>query len=43
MYEIPFALNYELDLFGRYRKNLQAANANSARAPRPTCKTFNWS
>jgi NodT family efflux transporter outer membrane factor (OMF) lipoprotein len=26
-YQIPFALNYEVDLFGRYRKNLQAANA----------------
>jgi NodT family efflux transporter outer membrane factor (OMF) lipoprotein len=28
LYEIPFALNYEVDLFGRNRKNLQAANAN---------------
>lgn len=28
VYEIPFALNYEVDLFGRVRKNLQAANAN---------------
>jgi multidrug efflux system outer membrane protein len=28
LYEIPFALNYEVDLFGRIRKNLQAANAN---------------
>ncbi len=28
LYEIPFALNYEVDLFGRVRKNLQAANAN---------------
>ena len=28
LYEIPFALNYEVDLFGRYRKNLQAANAS---------------
>jgi len=28
LYEIPFALNYEVDLFGRLRKNLQAANAN---------------
>jgi len=27
-YEIPFALNYEVDLFGRARKTLQAANAN---------------
>lgn len=27
-YEIPFALNYEADLFGRFRKTLQAANAN---------------
>jgi NodT family efflux transporter outer membrane factor (OMF) lipoprotein len=27
LYEIPFALNYEVDLFGRLRKNLQAANA----------------
>jgi NodT family efflux transporter outer membrane factor (OMF) lipoprotein len=27
VYEIPFALNYEVDLFGRNRKNLQAANA----------------
>src|SRR6202140_522615 len=27
-YEIPFALNYEVDLFGRNRKNLQASNAN---------------
>jgi len=28
LYEIPFALNYEVDLFGRVRKNLQAANAS---------------
>lgn len=28
VYEIPFALNYEVDLFGRNRKNLEAANAN---------------
>jgi len=28
LYEIPFALNYEVDLFGRARKTLQAANAN---------------
>jgi NodT family efflux transporter outer membrane factor (OMF) lipoprotein len=28
VYEIPFALNYEVDLFGRNRKNLQAANAS---------------
>ena len=28
VYEIPFALNYEVDLFGRNRQNLQAANAN---------------
>ncbi len=28
LYQIPFALNYEVDLFGRNRKNLQAANAN---------------
>lgn len=28
VYEIPFALNYEVDLFGRNRKTLQAANAN---------------
>jgi outer membrane protein, multidrug efflux system len=27
VYEIPFALNYEVDLFGRNRKTLQAANA----------------
>ncbi len=27
-YEIPFALNYEVDLFGRNRKTLEAANAN---------------
>jgi NodT family efflux transporter outer membrane factor (OMF) lipoprotein len=27
-YEIPFALNYEVDLFGRNRKNLQASNAS---------------
>jgi outer membrane protein, multidrug efflux system len=27
-YEIPFALNYEVDLFGRARKTLEAANAN---------------
>jgi outer membrane protein, multidrug efflux system len=27
-YEIPFALTYEVDLFGRARKTLQAANAN---------------
>ena len=28
VYQIPFALNYEVDLFGRARKTLQAANAN---------------
>ncbi|HEX8810360.1 MAG TPA: efflux transporter outer membrane subunit, partial [Terracidiphilus sp.] len=28
LYEVPFALNYEVDLFGRARKTLQAANAN---------------
>jgi NodT family efflux transporter outer membrane factor (OMF) lipoprotein len=28
LYEIPFALNYEVDLFGRVRKNLEAANAS---------------
>ena len=28
LYQIPFALNYEVDLFGRARKNLQAANAS---------------
>jgi NodT family efflux transporter outer membrane factor (OMF) lipoprotein len=28
LYQIPFALNYEVDLFGRSRKTLQAANAN---------------
>ena len=28
LFEIPFALNYEVDLFGRARKTLQAANAN---------------
>jgi outer membrane protein, multidrug efflux system len=28
VYEIPFALNYEVDLFGRNRKNLEAANAS---------------
>jgi multidrug efflux system outer membrane protein len=28
LYEIPFALNYEVDLFGRARENLQAANAS---------------
>jgi outer membrane protein, multidrug efflux system len=27
VYQIPFALNYEVDLFGRARKTLQAANA----------------
>jgi outer membrane protein, multidrug efflux system len=27
-YTIPFALNYEVDLFGRARKTLQAANAS---------------
>ena len=27
-YEIPFALNYEVDLFGRNRKTLEAANAS---------------
>ncbi len=26
-YQIPFAVNYEVDLFGRARKNLQASNA----------------
>ena len=28
LYQIPFALNYEVDLFGRQRKTLEAANAN---------------
>jgi NodT family efflux transporter outer membrane factor (OMF) lipoprotein len=28
LYEIPFALNYEVDLFGRVRKNLEASNAS---------------
>ena len=28
IYTIPFALNYEVDLFGRVRKTLEAANAN---------------
>jgi multidrug efflux system outer membrane protein len=28
LYQIPFALNYEADLFGRARKTLQAANAS---------------
>lgn len=28
LYQIPFALNYEVDLFGRVRKTLSAANAN---------------
>src|SRR3984893_224380 len=28
VYDIPFALNYEVDLFGRNRKNLEASNAN---------------
>jgi NodT family efflux transporter outer membrane factor (OMF) lipoprotein len=28
IYSIPFALNYEVDLFGRQRKTLEAANAN---------------
>ena len=28
VYEIPFALNYEADLFGRFRKNLEASNAS---------------
>ena len=28
VYQIPFALNYEVDLFGRVRKTLEAANAN---------------
>ena len=27
-FQIPFAVNYEADLFGRARKNLQAANAS---------------
>jgi len=27
-YAIPFALNYEVDLFGRVRKNVEAANEN---------------
>ncbi len=27
-YQIPFSLNYEVDLFGRYRKNLEASNAS---------------
>jgi outer membrane protein, multidrug efflux system len=28
VYSIPFSLNYEVDLFGRVRKNVQAANAS---------------
>lgn len=28
VYEVPFALSYEVDLFGRQRKTLEAANAN---------------
>ena len=28
IYQIPFALNYEVDLFGRVRKTLEASNAN---------------
>jgi NodT family efflux transporter outer membrane factor (OMF) lipoprotein len=28
VYTIPFAINYEVDLFGRQRKTLEAANAN---------------
>ena len=28
LYQIPFALNYEVDLFGRVRKNLEASNAS---------------
>jgi outer membrane protein, multidrug efflux system len=28
LYEIPFALTYEVDLFGRARKSLEAANAS---------------
>jgi outer membrane protein, multidrug efflux system len=27
-YEVPFYINYEPDLFGRYRRSLQASNAN---------------
>jgi outer membrane protein, multidrug efflux system len=28
VYQVPFALSYEVDLFGRQRKTLEAANAN---------------
>src|SRR6202041_3073128 len=28
VYTIPFSLNYEADLFGRVRKNVEAANAS---------------
>ena len=28
MYSIPFSLSYEVDLFGRVRKNVEAANAS---------------
>ena len=28
VYQVPFALDYEVDLFGRVRKTLEAANAN---------------
>jgi outer membrane protein, multidrug efflux system len=28
VYSIPFSLNYEVDLFGRVRKNVEAANAS---------------
>jgi NodT family efflux transporter outer membrane factor (OMF) lipoprotein len=27
-FQIPFSVNYEVDLFGRYRKNLEASNAS---------------
>ena len=27
-YEVPFIMNWEPDLFGRYRRNLEASNAN---------------
>ncbi len=28
LFDVPFALSYEPDLFGKYRKNLEAANAS---------------
>ena len=41
VYTIPFSLSYEVDLFGRVRNNVEAADASRSRVP-PICRTCNW-